>query len=107
MILYKAIIGIKSNIDYIKTLKSIVYVSNPKTPKSRKSNNKTINDILFKFEYFNNYSIYSPSQNKVISSRDVIIENILMYNKSNVININLILIIESSPDYNIIKPYIN
>ena len=46
-------------------------------PKSRELNIKPIKDMLIKAECSNNYSTYSPSQDRVISNRDVIIKKIL------------------------------
>ena len=109
MTLYKAITRNKPEIDYIKTLGSLIYILNPKIKRDNKLDNKSIKGILVGFESSNNYLIYIPSQDKIISSRDIIIKEDLSYNEPNntTINNDLILLNDLSLDYNIIKPYIN
>jgi hypothetical protein len=76
---YEALIGNKPNIAYIKTLGSLAYTLVPKEKKLGKLDNKANKGILVGFESSNNFLVYIPSLNKVISTKDILIKEELSY----------------------------
>ena len=66
--------------DYIKILGSLTYITIPKEKRDGKLNIKANKGILIGFESSNNFLVYLPNKNKVISSRDVNIKEELAYN---------------------------
>jgi hypothetical protein len=78
---YEALLGYKPKVDYIKILGSLTYITIPKEVRDGKLNVKANKGILVGFESSNNFLVYLPNKNKVISSRDVNIKEELAYNK--------------------------
>jgi hypothetical protein len=77
---YEALIGSMPNIAYIKTLGSLAYTLIPKEKRIGKLDNKANKGILVGFESSNNFLVYIPSLNKVISTKDILIKEDLDYN---------------------------
>ena len=77
--------------DYIKILGSLTYITIPKEVRDGKLNVKANKGILVGFESSNNFLVYLPNKNKVISSRDVNIKEELAYNSEE---------LEEKEDYN-------
>ncbi|TVY37903.1 hypothetical protein LOCC1_G007845 [Lachnellula occidentalis] len=77
---YKALTDKKPQIGYIKIIGLLAYILVPKeTRKSGKLSKKGNKGILLGFESANNFLIYIPSENKVISTKNVIIKEDLIY----------------------------
>ncbi|CAL3972652.1 unnamed protein product [Diplocarpon coronariae] len=74
---YEVLYGKKPNIDYIKILGSITYVLINKN--QNKLIEKSDKGILIGFESPNNFLIYIPKNRAIISSKNVIIKENLMY----------------------------
>ncbi|TVY32398.1 hypothetical protein LCER1_G009386, partial [Lachnellula cervina] len=77
---FEALTNKKPNIDYIKILGSLVYTLVPKeTRKYSKLFKKDNKGILIGFELANNFLIYLPIENKIISTKNLIIKEDLNY----------------------------
>ncbi|TVY34292.1 hypothetical protein LOCC1_G008830 [Lachnellula occidentalis] len=77
---YEALTNKKPQIGYIKIIGSLAYILVPKeTRKSSKLSKKGNKGILLGFESANNFLIYIPNENKVISTKNVIIKEDLVY----------------------------
>jgi hypothetical protein len=76
---YEALIGTKPNIAHIKTLGSLAYTLIPKEQRVGKLYDKANKGLLVGFESTNNYLVYIPSLNKVISTKDILIKEDLDY----------------------------
>src|ERR1700712_2768158 len=76
---YKALIGSKPNIAYIRILGSLAYTLIPKEKRISKLDNKANKGILVGFESFNNFLVYIPSLNKIINTKDILIKEDLDY----------------------------
>ena len=77
---YKLITKQKPDLSYIKILRSLCYTLIFKNTKNNKNfNNKSKKIILVNFEFFNNFIIYIPKNNKVIITKDIIIKKKLNY----------------------------
>jgi hypothetical protein len=68
-------------VDYIKVLGSLIYITIPKERTAGKLDIKANKGILVGFESSNNFLVYLPNKNRVISSRDVNIKEELAYSK--------------------------
>jgi len=81
---YKAITGEEPNIGYLYTLGSLVYIGIPSPLRSKellgKLTSKSNKGILIGYISSNNFQVYLPSNNKVISTRDIIVKEDLVYN---------------------------
>ena len=88
---YEALVGHKPKVDYIKILGSLTYTTIPKERRAGKLDIKANKGILVGFESSNNFLIYLPNKNKVISSRDINIKEELIYNSEE---------LEEKEDYN-------
>lgn len=82
---YEALIGTKPNIDYIRILGSLAYTLIPKEKRLGKLESKANKGILVGFESSNNFLVYIPSLNKVISTKDILIKEDLDYNDNYII----------------------
>src|ERR1700712_1000671 len=76
---YKALIGSKPNIAYIRILGSLAYTLIPKEKRISKLDNKVNKGILVRFKSSNNFLVYILSLNKVISTKDILIKEDLDY----------------------------
>ncbi|TVY12516.1 Retrovirus-related Pol polyprotein from transposon TNT 1-94, partial [Lachnellula arida] len=77
---FEALTDKKPNIGYIKILGSLAYILVPKeTRKNGKLSEKGNKGILIGFESANNFLVYIPSENKVISTKNLIIKEDLVY----------------------------
>src|ERR1700712_1329518 len=76
---YKALIRSKPNIAYIRILGSLAYTLIPKEKRIGKLDNKANKGILVGFKSFNNFLVYIPSLNKIISTKDILIKEDLDY----------------------------
>ncbi|TVY50360.1 hypothetical protein LCER1_G008755 [Lachnellula cervina] len=77
---FEALTDKKPNIGYIKILGSLVYTLVPKeTRKYSKLSKKGNKGILIGFESANNFLVYLPIKNKVISTKNLIIKEDLNY----------------------------
>ncbi|TVY50242.1 hypothetical protein LCER1_G008511 [Lachnellula cervina] len=77
---FEALTDKKPNIGYIKILGSLVYTLVPKeTRKHNKLSEKGNKGILIGFESANNFLVYLPIENKVISTKNLIIKEDLVY----------------------------
>jgi len=77
---YKVLNKAKLFIGYIKIIGSIVYTFIPKEVRKEAFNKKYKKGILVGFESSNNYLIYIQEENRVISSRDYLNKEGLVYN---------------------------
>ncbi|TVY31428.1 hypothetical protein LOCC1_G008770 [Lachnellula occidentalis] len=76
---YEALTDKKPQIGYIKIIGSLAYILVLKeTRKSSKLSEKSNKGILLGFESANNFLIYIPNENKVISTKNVIIKEDLI-----------------------------
>jgi len=80
MIFYKVLNKVKSFIRYIKIINSIVYILISKKIGKENFNKKYKKGILIEFKSFNNYLIYIQKENKVISFKNYLIKEDLVYN---------------------------
>ena len=71
--------GNQPNIAYIRTLGSLTYTLVPKEKRIGKLDYKANKGILVGFESSNNYLVYIPDLNKVISTKDILIKEDLYY----------------------------
>ena len=76
---YEALMGNQPNIAYIRTLGSLTYTLVPKEKRIGKLDYKANKGILVGFESSNNYLVYIPDLNKVISTKDILIKEDLYY----------------------------
>ncbi|TVY85595.1 hypothetical protein LAWI1_G008091 [Lachnellula willkommii] len=77
---FKALTNKKPNIGYIKILGSLAYILVPKeTRKNSKLSKKGNKGILIGFKSANNFLIYLPSKDRVISTKNLIIKEDLNY----------------------------
>ncbi|TVY22170.1 hypothetical protein LHYA1_G009216, partial [Lachnellula hyalina] len=77
---YKALIGKKPQIGYIKIIGSLAYILVPKeTRKHGKLSEKGNKGILIGFKSANNFLVYISNEEKVISTKNVIIKEDLLY----------------------------
>jgi hypothetical protein len=77
---YEVLIGNAPNIGYLKTLGSLTYTLIPKE-KRTKLEERANKGILVGFESSNNFLVYIPTLNEVISTKDLTIKEDLYYNK--------------------------
>ena len=96
---WEAITGYKPDITYLRILGSLTYSIIPLPYRDNKFDNKAYKGILVGFASSNNYLVYIPLLDKVINTRDIIIKEELTYKDEFIINEDIILLEENSPDY--------
>ena len=99
---YELITKQKPDLSYIKILGSLCYILVPKQTRGGKNfNNKSKKGILLGFESSNNFIVYIPEDNKITTTRDIIIKEELNYKEDYKLEEDYNNLLElDSPDYN-------